>query len=161
IADKLAVVRNMTFFNQIHFTHELDTGFPKENSNRPALGSVVDRLRPGTTAMPPYIALTEAKGRNYFPGSPGFLRAAHRPFVPGAHRGPERTAGLDDLRFRGSRERLDDRRQLLRAFDTLQRDMDDRHGSLAGVDAFTARALEMITSPKIRDAFDVNREPEQ
>jgi hypothetical protein len=161
IADKLAVVRNMTFFNQIHFTHELDTGFPKENSGRPALGSVVGRLRPGSTAMPPYVALTGAKGRNYFPGSPGFLGAAHRPFVPGAHRGPEKTAGLDDLRYRGSRERFEDRRELLRAFDTLRRDIDDRQGSLAGVDVFTAKALEMITSPKIRDAFDVNQEPEQ
>jgi len=53
IADKLAVIRNMTFLNQIHFTHELDTGFPKENSNRPALGSVVARLQPGAGAMPP------------------------------------------------------------------------------------------------------------
>jgi len=161
IADKLAVVRNMTFLNQIHFTHELDTGFPKENSGRPALGSVMGRLRPGTSAMPPYVALTGAKGRNVFPGEPGFLGAAYRPFVPGSHRGPNKTVGLDDLRFRGSRQRLEDRKELLRAFDTLRRDMDDRHGSLAGVDAYTVKALEMIATPKIRDAFDVNQEPEQ
>jgi hypothetical protein len=159
IADKLAVIRNMTFFNQIHFTHELDTGFPKENSNRPALGSVVARLRPAAGAMPPYIAMAGAKGRQVYPGDPGFLGAAFRPFVPGNHRGPNRTVGLDDLRLRGSRERFDDRRDLLRAFDSLRRDIDDHHGSLAGVDAFTARALEMITTPKIRDAFDVNQEP--
>jgi hypothetical protein len=30
---------------------------------------------------------------------------------------------------------------------------------MAGVDTFTARALEMIASPKVRDAFDVSKEP--
>ena len=29
------------------------------------------------------------------------------------------------------------------------------------MDAFTAQALEMITSNKARDAFDVSKEPEQ
>jgi uncharacterized protein (DUF1501 family) len=161
IADKLALVRNMTFHNQIHFTHELETGFPKENSNRPALGSVLSRLQPSKTVMPPYLWLAGAKGRQVYPGDPGFLGAPYRPFVPGMHRGPNKTVGLDDLRLRGSAERFEDRRELLRAFDSLRRDIDDAQGSLAGVDAFHAKAMEMITTPKIRDAFDVNQEPEQ
>ena len=28
------------------------------------------------------------------------------------------------------------------------------------MDSFTAQALEMITSPRVREAFDVSREPE-
>ena len=31
---------------------------------------------------------------------------------------------------------------------------------MAGMDAYTAQALEMITSNKARDAFDISREPE-
>src|SRR5262245_22022490 len=97
IADKMAIVRSMTFFNTIHFTHELDTGFPKENSNRPAFGSVVSRLQKSSGAMPPYIWMAAAKGRQVYPGDPGFLGAPYRPFVPGTHRGPNRTVGIDDL----------------------------------------------------------------
>jgi len=162
LADKLAIVRNMTFLNQLHFTHELDTGFPKADSKRPALGSVVARLRPGTSAMPPYIAMSGAKGRQVFVGDPGFLGAAYRPFVPANNIGGGRTLGLDDLRLRPdiTMERLQDRRALLGAFDTLSKQLDDSRGSLAGWDTFTARAVDMITTPKIRDAFDVNMEPE-
>src|SRR5262249_2253516 len=136
-------------------------GFPKENSNRPALGSVMSRLQPSKTVMPPYLWLAGAKGRQVYPGDPGFLGAPYRPFVPGMHRGPNKTVGLDDLRLRGSAERFEDGRELLRAFDTLRRDIDDDRRSLAGVDAFHAKAMEMITTPKIRDAFDINQEPEQ
>src|SRR5262245_56451645 len=157
IADKMAIVRNMTFFNQLHFTHELDTGFAKENSNRPALGSVVARLRPSSSAMPPYIAMSGAKGRQVFVGAPGFLGAAYRPFVAANKTGGGRTLGLDDLRLRPgiTMERLEDRQKLLNALGNLSRNLDDHKGTLAGWDTFTARALDMITSPQICDAFDV------
>src|SRR5262245_39461292 len=161
VADKMAIIRNMTFLNSVHFTHELETGYPKENSGRPAFGSVASRLQTSARAMPPYVWMGAAKGLSVFPGDPGFLGAPYRPFVPGTHRGPNRTVGLDDLRLRGSKERFEDRRELLRAFDTLRRDIDDHRASLAGVDAYTAKAFDMITSPKIRDAFDVNLESDQ
>src|SRR5205085_4159447 len=57
-------------------------------------------------------------------------------------------------------ERLRDRKQLLKTFDDLNRTRDAGQGSAAGVDAFAAQAMEMITSPKARDAFDISREPE-
>ncbi|MGE3808059.1 MAG: hypothetical protein AB7K24_25645 [Gemmataceae bacterium] len=41
----------------------------------------------------------------------------------------------------------------------MRRDIDNS-GSLAGQDALTARAFEMISSSKVRDAFDVKQEPE-
>ena len=51
-------------------------------------------------------------------------------------------------------DRLADRRELLRAFDTIRRDLDDVRGSLAGMDAFTSQAMEMIASNKARLYFD-------
>jgi uncharacterized protein (DUF1501 family) len=57
-------------------------------------------------------------------------------------------------------DRLGDRRELLRSFDTMRRDLDDARGSMNGMDALTAQALEMITTNKARDAFDVTKEPE-
>src|SRR5262249_27494311 len=38
---------------------------------------------------------------------------------------------------------------------------DDARGSLAGMDAFTGQALEMIASNRARDAFDVSKEPDK
>src|SRR5207302_9557002 len=51
-------------------------------------------------------------------------------------------------------------RELLRSCDTMRRDLDDGRGSRSGMHAFTAQALEMITTNKARDAFDASKEPE-
>ena len=84
---------------------------------------------------------------------PTYLGPAHRPFVP-------RAEGLANLSLaKGvSLETLGDRRRLLREFDTLGRDV-DATGAMAGIDEYTRRAMEMIASPKTRDAFDVSKEP--
>jgi len=54
-------------------------------------------------------------------------------------------------------ERLTDRRALIAQFDRMQRDL-DLSGSLAGMDDFRAAAFTMLTSPVVRDAFDLSRE---
>jgi hypothetical protein len=150
IADKLAIIRNMKFQQQGHTPPELWTGFL--NSNRPAIGSVVSKLRSDAgvrTPLPPYIYL----GDTNYVGHPGFLGKAHEAYVPGskaANLGVPRDVPL---------ARLGDRRQLLKTFDSLRRDIDDSRRSLAGMDAFTAQALEMITTNQARDAFDIAKEP--
>jgi hypothetical protein len=151
IADKLAIVRNMKFAQEGHTSPELYTGFLR--GNRPSIGSVVSKLRSDAgirTPLPPYVYLGDA---NHV-GRPGFLGKAHEAYIPGsraANLGRPQSISLD---------RLADRKQLLRSFDSIRRDLDDIRGSVAGMDAFTAQALEMITSNRVRDAFDVSREPE-
>ena len=56
--------------------------------------------------------------------------------------------------------RLADRRTLMQAFDNMRRDIDQR-GEFEGLDKFGAQALEMITSDKVRDAFDLSKEPDR
>jgi uncharacterized protein (DUF1501 family) len=151
VADTFAIIRNMRFKQQGHTPPELFTGFL--NSNRPSIGSAVSKLRSDAGirgAMPPYVYLGDA---NYV-GGPGFLGKAHEAYIPG-----ERAANLG--RPAGmTLDSLADRRALLGTFDGLRRDLDDARGSMAGLEAFTAQALEMITSNKARDAFDVSKEPE-
>ncbi len=150
IADKLAIVRNMRFQQQGHTSPELYTGFVK--GDRPAIGSVVSKLRADAGvhgALPPYVYL----GDGNHVGRPGFLGVSHAAYQPGSQAANLGLVKGIDL------DRLADRRQLLSSFDTLRRDIDDARGSVAGVDAFTARALEMITSDRARDAFDVSKEP--
>jgi hypothetical protein len=57
-------------------------------------------------------------------------------------------------------DRLGDRRGLLHTFDATRRELDEPGGSPAGMDAFTAQALEMMSTNRIRDAFDVTRQPD-
>jgi uncharacterized protein (DUF1501 family) len=56
--------------------------------------------------------------------------------------------------------RIQDRRQLLRGFDTLRRDLDTR-GSLAAMDDYNRQALAMVVSGRVRAALDLNQEPER
>jgi hypothetical protein len=154
IADQLAIIRNMAFQSPDHRPpEELLTGF--FNGGRPALGSVVSRLQADagvSRLLPPYVQLDSLHDPEERLSFPAYLGSAHKPFIPGKSlQTLERSPAI-------SAERLRDRRELLRTFDTLNRDLDAR--SMAGVDAFTSQALEMISSSKARDAFDIGREPE-
>jgi uncharacterized protein (DUF1501 family) len=149
IADKLAIVRNMKFQQEGHTAPELYTGFLK--GNRPSFGSVVSKLRQDAgirTPLPPYVYLGDA---NHV-GHPGFLGKAHEAYIPGA-----KAANLGLARDM-TLERLGERRELLHAFDGVRRDLDDNRNSM---DAFTAQALEMMSTNKARDAFDVTKESDK
>ena len=153
IADKFAIVRNMKFEQQGHTAPELYTGFLR--GNRPSMGSVISKLR--TIAgkhdpLPPNVYIGDA---NHC-GHAGFLGQAHEPYIPGTK------IATDNLELSKSIsiDRLDDRRQLLRSFDRINRELDDARGNMTGLDAFTEQALAMVASDRARDAFDVAREPQ-
>lgn len=143
IADKFAIIRNMKFEQQGHTAPELYTGFLR--GNRPAIGSVVSKRRADAgivNALPPNVYIGDA---NHV-GHPGFLGKSHEAYIPG-----ERLNNLE-LAKGLSLDRLDDRRQLLKSFDNLQRVTDGRR-DLAGLDAFTDQALAMVMTSRARDAF--------
>jgi hypothetical protein len=163
IADKFAILRGAQLAH-LHTANEFYSGYPWQDSprasvpgeaQRPALGSVVSRVRGGTSAVPPYVSLNNRADweRAYY------LGVEHEPFRVGDGNFRE---PLDNLgRCKGvSVRRLDDRKELLRAFDTLRRDLDGK-GTITGIDAFQGRALEMVASGKVRDAFDLDKEPDR
>jgi hypothetical protein len=147
IMDKLAVLRGLHFVEE-HSAHSLWTGYP-ERIQRPAFGSVVSYLKGKQDGLPPYVSLMNQP----LSEDPAYCGTAHRPFVP---TGP----GLENLGLVAgvSLDRLHDRKQLLGSLDTIRRDIDYR-GALAGVDAYTVRALDMVASSKTREAFDIGKEP--
>lgn len=151
IADKLAIVRNMKFQQQGHTAPELYTGFLR--GNRPAIGSIVSRLRSDAgvrDGLPSNVYLGDA---NHV-GRPGYLGKPHEAYIPGTNAmNLELVSGV-------SLDRMTDRRKLLKTFDTFRRDVDDLRGSMAGLDAFHNQALDMVSSGRARDAFDVSKEPE-
>jgi hypothetical protein len=146
IADKLAILHGLHFVEE-HSAHSLWTGYP-ERINRPAFGSVVSYFKGRQDGLPPYVSLMNQP----LSEDPAYCGNAHRPFVP---TGP----GLENLGLVAgvSLDRLHDRKQLLSHLDGIRRDIDYR-GALAGVDAYTVRALDMVASSKTRQAFDINLE---
>ncbi len=150
--DKLAVLRGIQSIDLgDHTPHYILTGF-SERGKRPVFGSVVSHLHPHSDGLPPYVSLMYKPPGLYDNEGPTYLGPAHRPFVPKAD-------GLANLSLAKniSLDRLRDRRQILREFDTLGREV-EAHSAMSGIDAFTQRALEMITSPQVREAFDVSQE---
>ena len=85
------------------------------------------------------------------PGNAGFLGAAYSPFKPD---GP----GMENMKLHDiAIDRLNDRKGLLTSIDTLRRDI-DRTGTMVGMDAFSQRALDVLTSSKLLDALDLSKE---
>jgi hypothetical protein len=150
MADKYSIIRGFQTPGG-HDASEVTTGF-RAGLNRPAFGSVVSRIHENRRAgLPEYVTLIDESNLP-FGQEPTYLGQAHRPF---AIQGP----GLANLTLaQGIQvDRLEDRSSLLRSLDLLNRAQDSR-GELAAMDAFTARALEIISSHKTREAFDVTQE---
>jgi hypothetical protein len=148
--DRMAILRAVVGSDGDHSAWQFMTAYTRKD-HRPALGTVVSRMLSDDGelkgAMPPYVALNRMQEED-----PQYLGAAHRPFVPS---GP----GLDNLTLPGGvdMERLKTRRSLLATFDNLRRDIDSS-GALEGVDEFTKRAFDMISSGAVREAFDLSKE---
>ncbi len=153
IMDKLAIVRGIKAVDiGDHTPHYIMTGFP-DRGKRPVFGSIVSHQRPPTDGIPPYVGLMYDPPALYDNEGPTYLGPTHRPFVPISQ-------GLANLRpAKGiSLDRLRDRKQLITAFDRLN-SAADFGGRMSGLDAYQQRALEMTGSPKVRDAFDLSKEP--
>jgi hypothetical protein len=157
IADKLALVRTLQFVEPMqHELEEVYTGFIK-NVHRPSFGSVISKFRGGDPRVPRYVCLDYGGDATTYE-SPQYIGAAHRAFVAASNTGGS-VRNLT-LSYGVSPQRLHDRKKLAESLDTLRRDIDqgDRFQAL---DAYTAQAVDMITSRKARDAFDLSREPDR
>ncbi len=149
--DKLACIRSIVSADE-HSDSLVMTGkTQRENmtANHPCFGSVVSRVRAANQSSVPTFVSLRGMSRGT---EPGFLGISHRPFSPN---GP----GVENLRpiQAVSSERLSDRRAMLESFDGLQREVD---ANAAGLDTFTTRAFDMIASGGVRNALDLQREPQ-
>ena len=149
--DQLALVRGIRSVENDHFLSEVYTGLPRTAGKRPAFGSVVSKMAGSAGSMPTYVSLDEATTDQFEYEKPHYLGASHAPFRPFGQ-------CLEDMVPVKSLDRLQDRRQLLTAFDGLRKNL-DRQLPAGGLDPFQAQALDIITSSKVRDAFDLSKEP--
>lgn len=146
--DRLAIIRGIRS-NDLgdHTPHYILTGFP-DRGKRPAFGSLVSALQPSADGLPTFVASYEDNYQRAM-----YLGAAHEPFIP-------RDDGVENLSLARevSLERLGERRRLIEQFDTFRRELDHRANTL---DPFTTQALQIVTSTRARDAFDLNQEPDE
>jgi hypothetical protein len=157
IADKYTLIRSLVGNQADHDAaqvfHGRDTRKAKPAGGWPQFGSMVSSLLGAATpTAPPFVSLCYpcTHGPYNEPGA-GFVGAAHSPFRP---LGPAR----DELVLKGiSLDRLHDRRGLLESVDRLRRDVDVTT-NMRGMDAFTERALGLLTSSALADALDLSRE---
>ncbi len=157
-ADKYAIIRSMVGAEDRHDAVQCLTGRLARNQppgGWPCLGSVVSKVfGPVDRSIPPFVGLAPKMGHMEWAdnGAPGFLGVAHAPFQP------NKGAGKEDMVLNGmSLDRLADRKALLNSFDKFRRDV-DASGMMQGLDAFNEQAFGILTSSKLLDALDVEKE---
>jgi hypothetical protein len=155
--DRLAILRSLVGADGRHAAFQCLTGRPfarQPAGGWPSLGSSVSKLQgPARPAVPPFVSLVPPMKVATWadPGQAGFLGPAHAPVRPNAE-------GLRDMVLQGAAlEQLGDRRALLRGFDNLRREL-DATGVMASADHATQQALTLLTSSKMAEALDLDRE---
>lgn len=163
ITDQFTLIRSLKMgFNDHQNQCEILCGFPAQvvggqpaSPRRPVFGSVISRFgRSAVPLVPQYVSLTPEDPDRLKQQDPAYVGVGHRPFVPTQD-------GLANLGLAEGLDlgRLTERKQLLHSFDTLRRDIDLKQ-DMEGMDAFNAKALELMRSDNVRNAFDLSREPD-
>jgi hypothetical protein len=167
-ADKYAIVRSVhhTFSDHGGGHKRFLTGRDPMSpvgfvNDYPMVGSFVSKLREGRNAgLPNYIAGVDG-GRQQvdtFSFGAAYLGQATTPFTV-AGDPADAKFGVENLSIPAAlADTLADRQTLLKRFDTARRELDGS-GAMTAMDAFSRKAVELVTSPKARDAFDLSREP--
>lgn len=170
MTDKLTLIRSLVGFRDDHNTHWCTTGWeshPEMDASPliagfppggwPSMGAVLSKqLGPRVPGVPSCVDLTPLDPDARFilrtpPAQPGYLGAAHAGFEAAAV--DRRNITLSGITV----DRLADRQSLLADFDRLRRRVDAQGGD-SGLDEFQRQALELLTSPRLAEALDLNRE---
>jgi hypothetical protein len=155
-AHRYALIRSLSDAVNEHSDFMCQTGRRKANQppgGWPTLGACVSKvLGPAHQAVPPFIGLEpKMKHRPYNAANSGYAGVAHDAFRPA-------TDAASDLVLNGiTAERLADRKALLTSFDRFRRDVDGQ-GLMAGLDSFNQNAFGMLTSSRLLEALDIEKE---
>ena len=170
VLDKVALVRTVFHSMKNHNSaayHALTGHAPPVDDIRlkdsielfPAYGSTVDKLAPSAETMPTFVALPHViRDGSVTPGQhASFLGKRHDPLLI--------TSDPNDAGFKLpelslpsnlSADRLQSRREMQRIIGQQTRLLE--HPAARGLDEYYDRALAMLSSSRVRDAFDLSRE---
>ena len=176
IAHKLAVIRSMSHPNANHVQAALPamTGhahpieaeargdFPPSLTDFPAIGAVLDRVRP-SDQLPTWVQVGPQMRRNngtvLHGQSSGFLGLRHNSLVVDQDLIPANVrVGAVTPNPDLNSLRITSRRKLLEELDDERRRL-DRTADVQSLDDFQQRALNLLTSTALASAFDLAAEP--
>ena len=155
VADRCAVLRSVVGQRDEHSSFQNLTGYrmgEAQRDGRPNFGSVVAKVQgPTNPVTPPFIDLFPTmKHRPYNSHGAGYL---------GSRFNQVKADGEDlasmKLRF-VERDQFQNRRELLRQFDELRRTAETE--DVLGMDEIYDRAFDVLTSSRLVDALDVQKE---
>jgi hypothetical protein len=131
-------------------------------NDAPAVTSIVCKMLEGRHrhALPPVVAGVDS-GRSQidvFSLGPAWVGPAYTPFMVVGDPSSEKFKVQNLSLTPDMQTRLDDRLHLLEGMSRLSRDLDNS-GLMSGMDRFSQRAISMLTSPEVREAFDLSAEP--
>jgi hypothetical protein len=127
----------------------------------PAYGSVVDRLAPARAGLPTFVSYPYViRDGSITPGQhASFLGKAHDPlFIAQDPNSADFRLPELSLPENLSADRLEDRREVLRLIDK-QTELLEFSARAKGMEAAYEKALTMLTSPRVKKAFDLSAEP--
>jgi hypothetical protein len=159
VADKLCVVRSMSHGEAAHErgTQNMFTGYrPSPAIQYPSLGSIVSHELGPRADLPPYVCIPSQP--NPYAGT-GYLSSSYGPFSLGADpassgfrvRDLALPPDVDAGRFTRRRTALD---AVNAHFEALE-----KSEAIGAMDTFYQQAYSLISSPKAREAFNLEAEP--
>jgi hypothetical protein len=161
IMDRLTILRGVDCSASNHTPITMQAGNPlarrtddgRDGAGYPAMGAVAARFRgPNLPGMPAFVGLAPSMRADVWGAGhmgPGF-EPVNGLELPGRLAMPT-GVGID---------RLQDRVELRRQFDRLQRDL-DAGDNMARMERHGAMALDIVASRRVQEAFAVDREPER
>ena len=158
IANKLTVVHSMTHGDAAHErgTSTMFTGYrPSPALEYPSFGSVVSNQLGDRNNLPAYVCVPQKLNDV---ADSGYLSKAFGPFSLGSD---PAAAGFKvrDLNSTVSQERFDKRRSILDTVDSHFKYLENSD-SLVAMDSFYQKAYDLISSPKAKEAFALDKEPQ-
>ena len=163
-ADKFSMIRSMHSYTSKHGEGDVHimSGSPVDkNLQPPGIGAVLSLQQQQRASIPPFVHMGDMKHPAYSaPGFGGFLGQTHNPFL--IKQNPN-SPGFSVRAFDPAEDvdtgRLAGRSRLLRSLDRYQAEQERQLDFARAHDTFTQRALELSTSRKAKQAFDLSREP--
>jgi hypothetical protein len=152
--DKCALIRSMTTRDGDHSGTSMLSG---ANRSAASYGAVLQRLQgPSRSGMPPFVHVGPA---GYLPGG-GTLGTSYNPLLVADPSGTQVQLPNFDLTAGVSAERFQDRLALLQGVDQARAAW-QANASVTEMDGNYRRAIDVLTSDRVRAAFDLAQERQE
>jgi hypothetical protein len=125
----------------------------------PTYGSVVSYYKGFKSAMPPFVQLGSQVDQRFGGGTSGILGLEHNPFEMLADPNAANFVVRDITPPKGiTMNRVERRRKMLSVVDELQQRADNQPAAFEALDEHFQAALNMITAPETKKAFEIESE---